>query len=137
MTDNIIKDPQIYISQQARELFDHLKRLEEFKAFENKDLFILALLFGANKSKIPLKKQDRTQSGYTRERYLSDKDMSLIKAVSVSETGDISVISDTPAIFSMAEEYANAGISELKEFIYDNPADLTKKLSSKLKKAIK
>jgi len=137
MSDNTLKDPQIFISQEARSLFDNLKRIEEFKCLENKDLFMLALLFGINKDKIPIKKQDRTQSGFTRERYLSDKDMNVLKAIAVSEKDDISIINDIPGIFSLAEEYANAGIKELKEFVYDNPADLTKKLSSKIKKALK
>ena len=47
MANNTLKDPQIYISKEARTLFDNMKRnLEEFKNFDNKDFFMLAVLFG-------------------------------------------------------------------------------------------
>lgn len=135
MVANTIKDPQIYISNQARELFDNMKRLPDFQPFENKDFFILSMLFGFhNDKKKPLKKQDKTQSGYTRERYLSNRDIDFIKSIAVSETEDLRVIEDIPKMFSIAEEFANGGFESLKEFVYDNPADFVKKMANELKK---
>jgi dnd system-associated protein 4 len=132
---NVLRDPQIYISKEARALFDNMKRLPDFKHFENKDFFILAVLFGyANNKKKPLKKQDRTQSGFTRERYLSDKDKDIIKSICVEDKNDLCIVNDTPALFSIGEEYANGGISFLKDFVFDNPADFSKKLANYLKK---
>ena len=136
MANNTLKDPQIYISKEARTLFDNMKRnLEEFKNFDNKDFFMLAVLFGYSKGKKkPLKKQDRTKSGFTREAYLSPTDIESLKTIAITTENDISMINKIPKVFSIAEEYANGGISYLKEFVFDNPADFIKKFASRLRK---
>ncbi len=135
MPSNELKDPQIYISKEARFLFDNMKKLEEFKNFDNKDFFMLGTVFGYYYEKRkPMKKSDRTQSGFTRERYLTQTDLDLLKAIAISEENDISLAKKIPDIFSIAEEYANGGIKHLKEFIYDNPADFLKKFNSLLYK---
>jgi len=135
MVPSTVKDPQVFISNKARILFDNMKRLSDFQKFDNKDFFILAMLFGYHKKKKkPLKKTDRTQSGYARERYFSSEDMEFIKAISISETEDLRVVENVPKMFSIAEEYVNGGFEPLKEFIYDNPADFIKKMANELKK---
>jgi hypothetical protein len=138
METKTLKDPQIFISKEARALYDNIKKLDEFGNFDNKDFFILAVMFGySKKKKKQLKKQDRTQSGFTRERYLSPNDISLLKAIAIDDEGDIGVINNIPKVFAIAEEYANGAIDYLKDFIFENPADFDKKFASYLAKLAK
>ena len=130
-----IKDPQIYISKELRKVFDQITTYDEFKNLENKDLFILAVIFGyMNKKKNPLATKDRTESGYTRERYLSEIDNSILKAIAIADTGSIDIINEIPKVYAVAEEYANGGTNSLKEFVLDDPASFTKKYALMLSK---
>jgi len=139
MAKEVIKDPQIFIAKEARVLFDNMKNnFDEFKQFDNKDFFILAMIFGyANNKRKPLKKQEKEKSGFTRQRYLTNTDEGILKAIAIDDKKDISAINDIQTIYSIAEEYTNGGITYLKEFIYDNPASLTKKFSAKLNECLK
>lgn len=129
MAKEIIKDPQIFITKEARELFDNIKRsFTEFRQFDNKDFFMLAVMFGyENGVKKPLKPADTEKSGFARERYLLDTDNAVLKAIAISEKKDLEVIGDIKTIYAIAEEYANGGIKFLKEFVFDNPASFVKK----------
>ena len=133
-----IKDPQIFITKEARELFDKMKsRIREFRSFENKDFVILSAMFGIrNKKRKPLKPQDTEKSGFTRERYLSASEMAVFRALAINEKEDVAVIKDPKYIYSIVEEYCNGGISDLKEFVFGDAASLTKKLASKLRETM-
>lgn len=139
MGNKIIKDPQIYISKEARKLFDNMKnQLEEFKQMDNKDLFILAVMFGyLNNRKKKLERLKRTESGFTRERYLLPEDNGVLKAIAIFDEKDISIVNNIPHVYSIAEEYANAGIAYLKQFVFDDPASFVKKFASELKKLLR
>ncbi|MFC1737711.1 hypothetical protein ACFL1G_01515 [Planctomycetota bacterium] len=130
-----VRDPQIYISKKARELFTNMKNtFGQFKHMENKDLFFLAFIFGyLNKKKKSLTVNDRETSGFTRDRYLSDADNAVLKAVAIQEKNDIGIIDDIPAVYAIAEAYANGGVEHLKKFIFDDPASTVKKFSLFLK----
>ena len=138
MENKELKDPQIFISKEARELYDNIKKMDEFEHFDNKDFFMLVVIFGYSKGKKkPLKTQDKTKSGFTRERYLTDTDISLLKAIAITEENDIGVVKNIPKVFAIAEEFANGAIDYLKEFVFENPADFSKKFDSHLAKLIK
>lgn len=138
MEDKILKDPQIFISKEARELYDNIKKQDEFEHFDNKDFFMLVTMFGySKKKKKQLKKQDKTQSGFTRERYLSPADISLLKTIAITDEDDVSVVNNIPKIFAIAEEYANGAIDFLKEFIFENPGDFSRKFANYLTKVSK
>lgn len=137
METKVLKDPQIFISKEARTLYDNIKKLDEFEHFDNRDFFMLVAMFGYSKGKKKqLKKQDKTQSGFTRERYLSPNDISSLKAIAIDDEDDISVVNSIPKVFAIAEEYANGAIDYLKEFIFKNPADFSRKFASHLSKLI-
>ena len=134
MESKIIKDPQIYISKELRKVFDDMRSYDEFKNLDNKDLFILAVIFGyVHGKREPLASRDRTESGFARERYLSENDNAILKAIAVADTELIEIINDIPKVYSIAEKYANGGKDYLKEFVFDDPASFTKKYASMLK----
>jgi len=139
MENKVIKDPQIYISKEARELFDNLQdQLDEFKQMDNKDFFMLAVLFGyLNNKKKKLEHASKTESGFTRERYLSAEDNGVLKAIAIAGEKNIEIVNDIVRVYSIAEEYANGGISYLKEFIFDDQASFVKNFASEIKKLSK
>ncbi len=139
METKTVKDPQIFISKGARKLFDNLKeQLDEFKQMDNKDFFILAVLFGyLNNKRKKMESSEKTESGFTRERYLSPEDNGILKAIAISTTKEIEIINDIVSIYSIAEEYANGGINYLKDFIFEDQASFLKNFASEIKKMSK
>ena len=139
MENKIIKDPQIFISKEARQLFDNLrKQLEEFKQMDNKDFFMMAVMFGyLNNKKKKLEHSSKTESGFTRERYLSAEDNGVLKAIAIAGDKDLSIVNDIVYVYSIAEEYANSGISYLKEFVFDDQTSFVKNFASEIKKLSK
>lgn len=139
MENKIIKDPQIFISKEARQLFDNLrKQLEEFKQMDNKDFFMMAVMFGyLNNKKKKLEHSSKTESGFTRERYLSAEDNGVLKAIAITSEKDLCIVNDIVYVYSIAEEYANGGISYLKEFVFEDQASFIKNFASEIKKISK
>ena len=136
MTKEVLKDPQIYISKTAKEIFTNMKlSYAEFKHLENKDLLFLAFIFGyVNNKRKPIPKNEMEQSGFTREKYLTDQENAILKAVAIEEKNSIEIIDNIAETYSITEEYANGGIDYLKKFIFADPATTVKKLSAFLKK---
>ncbi|HHT9131939.1 MAG TPA: hypothetical protein ACFYED_05585 [Candidatus Tripitaka californicus] len=139
MESKAIKDPQIFISKEARQLFDNLReQLEEFKQMDNRDFFMLAVLFGyLNNKRKKLEHSSKTESGFTRERYLSLEDNGILKAIAIAGEKDISIVNKIVHVYSIAEEYANGGISYLKEFIFGDQASFIKNFAHEIKKLSK
>lgn len=135
MAKEIVKDPQIFISKEARKLYENMQTsFEEFKKLDNKDFFLLMLVFGClNEKKKTLSDQDAEKSGFTRERYLDPEENAILKAIAITEKNDIALVNDIPEAYAIAEEYANGGMNFLKEFVYDNPASFVKKFAAMLK----
>lgn len=130
-----IKDPQIFVSKTARDIYDNMRKLDEFKNLDNKDLLFLAIIFGyIHNRRKKLDARETHSSGFTRERYLSDSENGILKAIAVTQEEKIDVINDIQLVYSIAEEYANGGVELLKEFVFDNPASFIKKYSSEIKK---
>jgi dnd system-associated protein 4 len=129
-----IKDPQIFISQDLRKIFDDMKHYDEFKYFENKDMFMLAVLFGYINNRVkPLNSADKTESGYTRERYLTPQDNAILKAIAIAHTNNIELVDNVPEVYEIAEQYANGGANYLKEFVFDDSGSIIKKFATLIK----
>ena len=48
------------------------------------------------------------------------EDIPILKAIAIATTGDVSVLADPEQIVEIAEEYANAGIGEIRAVVADN-----------------
>lgn len=136
---NRIKDPQAYISVDCDKVLTNVKNCSEFKkiTMANKDLFMLAVLFGCLKGKMgkePLRQQDKTKSGYFREKYLKDKDHAILKAIALFENNNIETATrdKIPEVYALAEQYANGGYGDLKRFVFEQPGSFTKKFAALL-----
>jgi dnd system-associated protein 4 len=78
-----------------------------------KDVFMWAVAIGIrNGTRQPLSRP--TSQIFRWDQFSQDSDVPALKAVAVAETGDVEILLDPPAILRIAEEYANAGIRELR-----------------------
>jgi hypothetical protein len=106
---------RLWIEESDRELY--VKIEEETDLFEKKtrkEQFIFAMSYGFyNKTRIPLNKRNDLFLA----KDLKHEDEGLINAIAVSEMGCLEIISDKNTTYSIAEEYAHAGIRLLYEKI--------------------
>jgi dnd system-associated protein 4 len=105
-------------------LHDLYKQLSEGSNPENapfrtmKDVFMLAAYLGYRRGQPkPIAGSKRQIFHYT--QFSDQVDMPILKAIAIATTGDIQVLADPEQIVQIAEEYANAGIQELKAQIVD------------------
>lgn len=128
------KVDRLYVDKRDVKDFNRLKEEDSpFAGSQNKDVFLAAMVVGYHEdSKIELKNRE----GYVREEYLSPEDLTLIKAIAVSETGDLKVLLDKQKVFSIAEQYATGGIALLKAKVFSGEyGSYAKKIESELLRA--
>lgn len=96
---------------------DSNKQLEQSPFNTYKDVFMLAACLGfqaGRRSKLPSgNKHDIRQSVF------SESDLTLLKAIAIADTGDVQVLSQPGDILRIAEEYAHAGIYDLKAYLLE------------------
>lgn len=108
---------RLSIEDKDRKIYDPLKEVNLFEKQNNKNLFLLAMVWGFHqKQSKPLKKL----FGFVRESYLRDSDESLINAIAVHKKNDLNVLLDKKEVYKIAEEYANAGIKLIDEMISES-----------------
>lgn len=108
---------RLFIEKDDRDIYDRLKKLKLFKKHDNKNLFLMAMVFGFHKKQ---SKPITTSDGFVRKSYLRDNDESLINALAVYEKNDLDILLDKKEVFKIAEEYANAGIKIIDKMISDS-----------------
>ncbi len=83
-----------------------------------KDVFMWALCLGVQKG------QRRALTGkkvtvFRWAQFDSQTDIPLLKAIAIAESGDVSILLKRNDILTLAEEYANGGIYDLRENVLD------------------
>lgn len=125
------KVDRLYVDKKDIADFNRLKDKDSpFAGSQNKDVFLAAMIIGYHEgSRLELKRKE----GYVREEYLTDEDLALIRAIAISEDGNINVLLDKQKTFSIAEEYATGGIKLLKARAFSGEyGSYAKKLESEL-----
>jgi dnd system-associated protein 4 len=85
-----------------------------------KDVFMWAVALGVRTGKrLPLNGA-KTQI-FRWDQLSQDLDVPLLKALAVAETGEVDVLLREDQVLRLAEEYANAGIREMKEDLLAQP----------------
>jgi len=94
------------------------KNAEDAPFITMKDLFMLAACVGfrAGQSK-PLGKREQP---FHYSVFSESEDIPILKAIAIAYTNDVAVLEDADRIVEIAEEYANAGIGEVKTLIKDS-----------------
>jgi hypothetical protein len=119
------------IERSHEDFFESLsKGASSLKAptFDNKHRWLLALALGF-RNHVRKKDMRRGTGGYFRTEQLDTNfDKPILRAVAVHEhKGDLNAISDWKEVYTIAEEYSAAGVTELKELM-KSPGDFFKKL---------
>ena len=114
------RNNRIYIDKSHHSVYKALTDSEESEQpFDSmKNIFMLATFIGYQQNeRIPLKNKVDifTWDVLSRE----EENISLLLALALAETGDIEILIDKGRILDIAEEYANAGIIEIKEKVAD------------------
>ena len=127
------KVDRLYID---RKDLDDWKRLKDtdspFAKSDNKDIFIAAMIVGySESSKIELGRKE----GYFFSDNLKASELALIRAIAISEAGNLNVLMDESKMFSLAEQYATGGVKLLKNRVFSGEyGSYAKKLESNLLK---
>ena len=111
---------QFLTSPSDKEKADEKKGSIPFDSMKN--LFMLATFIGyRNQKRVRLENQ---RDIFTWQTLSTDGEgLSLIYALAVAETGNIEVLTDRNRVLTIAQEYANGGIIQIKKEIEDMPGD--------------
>ena len=96
---------------------------QDMPPFESmKNVFMLAAFIGYNqKKRIPLGKDKELIFAWA--RFSHEEDVPLLRSLALVETEDIEVLTDQDRILTIAEEFANGGITEIQKLVEDMPGD--------------
>ena len=96
---------------------------QELSPFESmKNIFMLATFIGYNEEKrVPLEKDKEMIFAWA--RFSSEEDIPLLRALALTETENVEVLTDQNQILTIAEEYANGGVIEIQKQVEDMPGD--------------
>ena len=104
------KRDRLYVGKGDKELFDELAEKWILKDRNRRDQFLLAMAYGvARKKTRPFEK--REEMFFLKD--LRPQDEALLDAIALKARGSLEVLSDKEAVYTIAQEYAHAGVSLL------------------------
>ena len=112
----IKEQDRLFIDKEDRKLYSRLNSEDMLneKSRDRKEQFIFALSYGfKNNVKRPLVNKE----GFIRSDYLTEFDQALIKAVAIYDSKSIDILNSINDIYTIAEQYAHAGIKLLVDKI--------------------
>ncbi|MCP5097973.1 MAG: hypothetical protein GY943_20690 [Chloroflexi bacterium] len=112
---------RVYIDESASEIYRQLKNgpntQPEESPFETfKDIFMQAVCLGFENGR---RIRSGKQGSEIRLTVFTEDDIAILKAIAIADTGDVEVLTSLSDILTIAEEYANAGIHEVKAYLID------------------
>lgn len=104
---------RIYVSQQYHDKYKDLVKAGTFRTM--RDLLLLSAAVGFRlKKRVPLE----SRQGVFSVNVLSDRDVTaFIRSLAIAETGDVQVLMDPDAMYTILEEYANGGLEIVIQYI--------------------
>jgi dnd system-associated protein 4 len=106
---------RINISDSVIDIYKQLTEnssAEESPFVTYKDVFMFAMCLGSRTT--PRQKLPSGKKHQIRRDIFTAGDFAFINAVAIAETGDVQVLSRLDEVLTIAEEYAQAGIYEMK-----------------------
>ena len=115
---------RIYIGEAYHALYEDLiteslNSPEPFKTM--KDVFLLAVLIGY-RSERRLTVKNKKQI-FSWAQLSPQEDVPILRGLAIAETGEVDVLRDRDTVLTIAEEYANGGILEIKSHVADVPGN--------------
>ena len=131
---------RIHIDESHHELYKDLIKedlttekegsLQPFKTM--KDLFLLATFIGyQRRERITLEKR---KDIFAWAQFSAQEEVPVLQALAIAETGDVTVLANQDELLTIAEEYANGGIVEIREQVAEMPGNRIANLVGLLQK---
>lgn len=123
MTESDVSRDTVAVDESVHEIYKQLTEGSDpvsvpFRTM--KDVFMWAAILGYRKSaRRPLTGKRITIFRWA--QFIEQVDVPLLKALAIADQGGVEVILSQNEILTIAEEYANAGIHELRASILDEP----------------
>ena len=130
-----IQRDRIHIDESHHGLYKELTTekeglLEPFKTM--KDLFLFATLVGYRRGeRIPLGKGVGI---FAWTQFSAQEDVPVLRSLAIAETEDVTVLANQHQLLTIAEEYANGGIAEIREQVAEMPGNRIANLVGLLQK---
>ncbi len=113
-------------------IYQNIIDKDEWKVGDNLKLFTISVLIGKYICNEKISIENHVK-GFLRVKDNAKKDeMVLLKSFAIMESGDINIIKDEDAMFSICEQYTTAGILKLKEWYESKEQDIIETLSEEL-----
>lgn len=114
---------RVYIDEGVIDVYRQLKKeanseVEQAPFDTFKDLFMFAACLGFQNGR-RTKPRKGSNGGEVPSKVFTQDDLAILKAIAIAETGDVEVLSHFGEILVIAEEYANAGIYDVKSSLLD------------------
>ena len=129
-------DPdRLFIKKTDRSIYDEILENSDLKVRSNIDIFLLATIIGFKKGqRISIK---GSKDGYVLTYTIKEEDRILMNAIAIYETKNEEVIENQKEVFEIVEEYAHAGLTYLREMVFDKErGSFLKKFESYLRDII-
>lgn len=107
----------LYAVPGKKKMFDEVAKSSYFKGVEMSTIYVLAAAYGYKSN---LREKVYGDDWVTRQEYITRNTelLRICQAIAVSSEGNIEILLDEDKLFSIIEEYASAGISELKNRVF-------------------
>lgn len=117
----VARTDRVYIDESAADIYRQLKKeinsQPEDAPFETfKDIFMLAVCQGFQNGR---RIRTTKQGSEIRLSVFSEDDLAILKAIAIAETKDVQVLTRIGEVLTIAEEYANGGIYEVRADLLD------------------
>lgn len=108
---------RLFIKKTDRDIYDEILKSSDLKVRSNIDIFLLAAVIGFKKGqRISIK---GNKDGYVLTYTIKDEDRILMNAIAIYETKNEEVIENQKEVFEIVEEYAHAGLTYLRDMVFD------------------
>lgn len=116
----LARTDRVVIDDSVMHIYDELTEdpsVEQSPFKTNKDVFMFAACLGyasGNRRQLPAGKKHTI-----RREVFSESDFTVLKAIAIASTDGVDVLLQLGDILTMAEEYAHAGVYDLKSYLLD------------------
>jgi hypothetical protein len=134
MMKNTEENIKLYLdyNKEYEEMMSEIKDHNEWYPVTFQGVFFLAIGYAIKKSLKPLPLNPKSKNQENKIRIsvvINDKDNTYLKAVAFWHSKDIETIKNLNTVYEIAEEYANAGLKDIKENFFNITENPTFKLA--------
>lgn len=119
----VFRKERVLIDESVAEIYRELRadansQPEQSPFTTNKDIFMLAACLGYRSGQRQVLPSGKKLD--IRESVFLESDLTVLKAIAIADTGDVAVLSQPGEILKIAEEYAHAGMIDVRSYLLDD-----------------